>query len=384
MRLVANAATPFRVRINAAWRARDWEGLAELLASDYRFSDRRRMVQVELDREGWVEMTRRLGAMSSARVETEELATRGNRLALWRVRIDVADEDVGPSCVEHLNLHEVNATGDHLIGGARFDADDIDVAYAELDARYEAGEGAAHPAHTVIMRAFAAAVASRDWDPVVALCAPTFVEHDHRALAVLGTTRGAAAWAENFRTLTELAPDTVYRVDHFRSAARGSAPWGRGRHATAAAGIPLIAVIELRRARAAWCGPISTIWSRPTRRAVAALAASIGSAALHQRRDRDGGPVIACDGRARLAASRGSSRTDFHMSDRRREVQLDLDRDQYVAFTARVADGRAVRGSLRAAGHAGEAARAGATSHLSVARLTSTSARRDQRRTARS
>ena len=83
--------------------------------------------------------------------------------------------------------------------------------------------------------------------PVVALCAPTFVEHDHRGLAVLGTTRGAAAWAQNFRTLTELAPDTVYRVDHFRSAARGFCSVGTW-HGTRDGGryeIPLIAVIEM-------------------------------------------------------------------------------------------------------------------------------------------
>ncbi len=625
-RLVANAATPFRERIDAAWHARDWRGLADLLASDYRFSDRRRLVQVDLDRDGWVEMTRRLGVMRSARAETDVLATRGNRLALWRVSIDVADGDVGPSHVEHLNLHEVNAAGDRLVSGARFDAGDLDAAYAELDARYaadpdvpharvaigvvraiarrdweglaglcsptfvqhdhrrlavlgttrggeawtqnfralvelapdstyraehvrsapggavvvggfqgtrdggsfeipnlvvmevdgsgalartdvyepdqldqalarfdallaaaptvppfanaasrsiernarcwvtrdwegvltilspalrfddrrrmmrlaigyadfvaqfrmlfdqpasrwhetlvatrgerlcltrasfeaevagggaplafdehlsltevdddgrwiacttfdlddldaasgeldarfEAGEGAAYPAHAVIMRAFVAAVASRDWDPVVALCAPTFVEYDHRGLAVLGTTRGGAAWAQNFRTLTELAPDTVYRVDHFRSAARGFCSAGTW-HGTRDGGryeIALIAVIELDAGGRMVRADIYDEAQSP--QALARFAELAADTAAPQRFANAAtatvNPVIACMGAhdwpgfARLFAD------DFHMSDRRRVVQLELDRDQYVAFTREVADRRAVRG----------------------------------------
>ena len=52
---------------------------------------------------------------------------------------------------------------------------------------------------------------------------------------------------QNFRTLTELAPDTVYRVDHFRSAARGFCSVGTW-HGTRDGGgyeIPFIAVIEM-------------------------------------------------------------------------------------------------------------------------------------------
>jgi hypothetical protein len=76
---------------------------------------------------------------------------------------------------------------------------------------------------------------------------PEFVEHDHRGLAVLGTTRGAAARAKNFSTLVDLAPDTVYRNDHFRSAARGFCSAGAwvGTRDGGHDEIPLIAVLEL-------------------------------------------------------------------------------------------------------------------------------------------
>ena len=80
-----------------------------------------------------------------------------------------------------------------------------------------------------------------------ALCSPAFVEHDHRSLAVLGTTHGAEAWVQNFRALVELAPDTIYRTLHFRGAARGFLSVGTwlGSREGGRYEIPLVAVLEL-------------------------------------------------------------------------------------------------------------------------------------------
>jgi hypothetical protein len=80
--------------------------------------------------------------MDSARLSVETIATRGGRLVLWRVRIEVAGGDVGESLIEHLNLFETNEEGDRLAWASRFEATDVGAAYAELDARYEVGEGA--------------------------------------------------------------------------------------------------------------------------------------------------------------------------------------------------------------------------------------------------
>jgi len=242
-----NAAERFGDRIVAAWDAHDWLGLARLLDDDFLFADRRRLVQLELDRDGWVEMTQRFGSMSSADIEVETLATRGERLVLWRVWIEVAGGDVGPSQVEHLNVFETNQRGDLLVAGVRFDADDLDAAYAELDARFEAGEGETPSLGWTSLRSFVGAVGRRDWDAVVALCADAFVEHDHRSLAVLGTTLGAEDWVRNFRVMVDLASDTVYRAHHVRVEARGYYVHG-GWYGTREGGpfeIPLNAVIEL-------------------------------------------------------------------------------------------------------------------------------------------
>ena len=128
-----------------------------------------------------------------------------------------------------------------------FDENDPDAARAELDLRFAAGEDESRAASLTVMRQFTSSVASGHWDPVLALCSPALVEQDHRPLAVLGTTRGAEAWVRNFRVLADLAPDSRYRVDHFRSAPRGFCSVGvwNGTREGGPYELPLVAVIEL-------------------------------------------------------------------------------------------------------------------------------------------
>ncbi|MBI3768726.1 MAG: nuclear transport factor 2 family protein [Deltaproteobacteria bacterium] len=167
----ANAATRAWDRLLACWRARDWQRIARLLPVGFRYDDRRRMAQLELDWNQYLEFIRQIGEMGSTRVEQEVLATREDRLALTRLRLEVAGGDVGPSELEFLNLIETDERGD-AVALVRFDPEDVDAAYAELDARYDAGEAAAHPHASAAMRAFPLALASRDWDALAALCAP--------------------------------------------------------------------------------------------------------------------------------------------------------------------------------------------------------------------
>jgi ketosteroid isomerase-like protein len=244
----ANAAFRSVELVGRRWAARDWEGVLAILSPALRFDDRRRMMRLEIGYEDFVAQFRMLFDQPGSRWHEPLLATRGERLALTRTFFEAeVARGGGPLAFDdHLSVTEVDADG-RWTATVTFDLDYADNAYAELDARYYAGEGATHPAHSAIMRAFTHAVVSRDWDPVLALCAPEFIEHDHRSLAVLGTTRGAAAWAQNFSTLVDLAPDTVYRGDHFRSAARGFCSAGTwvGSRDGGRYEIPLVAILEL-------------------------------------------------------------------------------------------------------------------------------------------
>ena len=74
------------------------------------------------------------------------IATRGERLVLSR--ICGSRPRLGPSefRVEFLSVVEIDAEN-RIVARVVFDLDDIDAAFEELDARYLAGEAAAH-AHT--------------------------------------------------------------------------------------------------------------------------------------------------------------------------------------------------------------------------------------------
>ena len=120
--------------------AHDWQGFAQLFADDFRMSDRRRVVQLELDRDRYVAFTREVADGRTVRGDSELLATRGERLALTRSTFEFTDADVGPSEIAFLILTEVDARG-RIVAYVRFDLDDLDAAYAELDARWAGRRG---------------------------------------------------------------------------------------------------------------------------------------------------------------------------------------------------------------------------------------------------
>lgn len=78
-------------------------------------------------------------APASWLLEIEPVATRGHRLGLTRAKFRDTDAADRPVVVETLTLTEV--TDDELASYVVvFDPDDIDAAFAELDARYLAGD----------------------------------------------------------------------------------------------------------------------------------------------------------------------------------------------------------------------------------------------------
>jgi hypothetical protein len=213
-----NAATRAVDREAAAVKARAWARWRNLLAPDFRGVDRRAMFAMEGNREEYAESFRQMVEMTTSQTAYRILATRGERLAIVRSFWHGERGDIGPSEIELLYVLEVNDRGEQLAVVA-FDPDAFNAAYAELDARYESGEAATLPLSTT---AYRRAVERGDWGAVAEMCAPSFVEQDHRALAVLPTAHGGEAWARQDRTLYELAPDTVMRIDHVRWKPRGT------------------------------------------------------------------------------------------------------------------------------------------------------------------
>src|SRR6185295_13453073 len=107
----ANAATATTAPVIAAMIAHDWQAFARLFADGFRCSDRRRVVQLELDREQYLAFTREVADGRTIRATSEVVATRGERLAITRSVFEFADADVGPSEISFLILTEVDERG---------------------------------------------------------------------------------------------------------------------------------------------------------------------------------------------------------------------------------------------------------------------------------
>jgi ketosteroid isomerase-like protein len=329
----ANAASRALDRGMASWRVRDWEGYEQDLSPDYRFSDRRKLVQLELDRPQAIQYARESGDMAVTHVGGRLLATRGDRLSLSQVSTELSDESVGPSRIDSLNLTETDERG-ALLYSARFDPDALDAAYAELDARFEAGEGA-HNRASEVMRAFARAFQDRDWQAMRALLSPSLVCHDHRLLG-WGTLHGAEAFVATQRTLTELAPDTRFRLDHIRVAERATLheALGFGTRDGGAYELPFLRVTEfdaqgliarfdfydvdrIDEARARF-DELSAVAPRPLARFANAATRNVdGATAAQSERDWQGFGAFFAPG--------------FRSYDRRAMVRLETGREQFLA-----------------------------------------------------
>ena len=210
------ASRAWRAAIDA-WRARDVARFEALHPRALRYRDRRRLFQLDLDRQGFLDFTHPLLTMRTGSMEVELLATRGERLALMRFTMTMEDETVGPSAIDSLLLIETDERGE-IAAYDRWDLADEDAAWAEIEARWEAGEGREHAAVLAFRRNFNEGLARRDWDAMAAGYAPEFVGEDHR-LVGWGTLRGSA-FVAGFRTMFELAPDARLRWDHLRVSGR--------------------------------------------------------------------------------------------------------------------------------------------------------------------
>jgi len=199
-RRLENAASRVAMRVWTCFAARDWEAMAELFADDISTDDRRRVVNagVFLGRDAQIANLRTTSELG-ANITSTVIATRGERLAL--TRICGSNEDFS---LEMLSLIEVGADY-RATAGVQFDPDDFETAFAELDARYLAGEAAAHShAWSVIMRA--CAVFNRHELP------PTTSDSviiDHRSLV----TKEAVDLAASVRAGWDLTPDVSTYIE---------------------------------------------------------------------------------------------------------------------------------------------------------------------------
>jgi class 3 adenylate cyclase/ketosteroid isomerase-like protein len=192
-----NAATAAADRGRDLGRQGDWEALARVYAEDVRFEDRRAgLGTVAVGREASVDEARFVYAQVD--VENVPIATRGEHIALAHTRW------TGLADGEALSLTELNEEGE-VTARLRFDIDDRDGAFDELDRRYEAIE----PGFAIGHR-FVRALNARDWVELAATLTEDFVFVDSFPATAEALDRDG--YIEYLRATVELAPELRMRM----------------------------------------------------------------------------------------------------------------------------------------------------------------------------
>ncbi|WP_267887329.1 BTAD domain-containing putative transcriptional regulator [Mycolicibacterium brisbanense] len=176
-----NTASRLHDKFNAHLLARDWDSMAEMIAEDVWNDDRRKVVSsgIQRGRDTQLASLRAAIAVGVEVIESVVIATRGEYLALLRVRVSGGDVP-NAFALEMLSVVEIDSAG-LIAGGVLFDVDDFDAAVAELDARYRAGEAAQY-AHTWSIIADAYATLNRHELPATTVMG---IDTDHRPVVTI-------------------------------------------------------------------------------------------------------------------------------------------------------------------------------------------------------
>ncbi len=174
-----NAASRLLERFQAYFAARNWAAIAANSADEIFTDDRRSVVGSGIlgGRDLDIANMRAAADPGSANFASTVVATRGERLALARLRMSGRDQRPEAFHSDMLGIVEIDADN-RVTARILFDVNDIDAAFAALDARYLAGEAAAH-AHTWSLTADIYAQFNRHELPATT---PDWIHVDHRAL----------------------------------------------------------------------------------------------------------------------------------------------------------------------------------------------------------
>jgi DNA-binding SARP family transcriptional activator len=211
-----NVATRVCERLSACFMARDWDALGQTVAEDICTDDRRRVVGegIRRGRDAVIAEVSALAKLGVVNATSEFIATRGSRLALRRFRTFGSQQRSEEFHVEVLDVLELDSD-ERVAARVVFDPNDFDTAITELDARYRAGEAAAH-AHTWSLTTAAYAAINRH---ELAELTPDWVSIDHRR----GASFATGDMVSYVHALWDDAPDIkVYIENVHRLSDRGA------------------------------------------------------------------------------------------------------------------------------------------------------------------
>ncbi len=178
---MSNRVTEVSDRLVAAMNARDIEATIDAFSDQIVYDDRRRLNGDPIeDRDGLRAAFERIFEQYSV-FESRTLAVRGQRVALWRSRWS---DDSGNE-TDYLHVFELDDDWRTAYVG-RFDEDDFESAYRELEQRYYAGEGAAFGEAGLTLANSVIAMNRGDLDQVFGELATPDASMENRSRSVFG------------------------------------------------------------------------------------------------------------------------------------------------------------------------------------------------------
>jgi DNA-binding SARP family transcriptional activator len=197
-RVRENLAAATQQRFYELHVALDWDGVAAMMTDDFVSDDRRTGVRAVIPKLQYVESCRAISSPGWI-FDLDVVATRGEHLAVLKVCWRSPDYHPGAPQLEFVNVCEVAADG-RLARMVAFDPDDLDAAYAELEARFESLQrrGRLNNLATRTLSRWVERFAVRDWDGVRALVTEDILNEDRRT-GVRNIERGRDAHVESSR-----------------------------------------------------------------------------------------------------------------------------------------------------------------------------------------
>jgi DNA-binding SARP family transcriptional activator len=199
--LLENAATRVADRMNEHFAASRWDEFGAYYADEVRVEDRRRGLRRESsDRAAEIANIRAVADLGIVKISTVPIALRGDRLCLTHVTLHGQDGFGAQSLV----IMAVDADG-LLVVQISFDPDDVQAAFAELEAQYLAGEAAEHAnTWSVLLRTHAELCSH-----TVPEVAPDYANVDHRR----GIAFAPGGLTEYVEATLEHVPDFNMRIE---------------------------------------------------------------------------------------------------------------------------------------------------------------------------
>ncbi len=178
---VENRASRSLPRLVEALRSHDVDGAVAAYADEFVYDDRRRLSGAPIvGRDAMRAAVTRI-CDQYTQFDLHVLAVRGGRLFMTRSRW--ADES--DNATEYLHVTEVNDVGQVVYDG-RFDVDDFEGAYRELERRYYIGEGSEYAEAGAVTTEWVTALNHRDYDRLIdELTSPSY-RLENRSSSVFG------------------------------------------------------------------------------------------------------------------------------------------------------------------------------------------------------